>query len=70
MLPEMASHLYESGFKSKDAVYECLYKKSFMTVSEYRTHSWPDVKTNAWRGIEPTSGKHWRELPDDYMVPA
>ena len=26
--------------------------------------------TNAWRGIEKTSGKHWRELPDDYMVPA
>ncbi|MFC2015059.1 CoA-binding protein [Chloroflexota bacterium] len=21
-------------------------------------------------GIEKTSGKHWKELPDDYMVPA
>jgi hypothetical protein len=70
MLPEMARHLYEYGFKSKDEVYEWLYKKSFMTVGEYRTHSWPDVATNGWTGVEATSGKHWKELPDDYMVPA
>jgi hypothetical protein len=70
MLPEMARHLYEAGFKSKDAFYEWLYKKSFMNVAQYRTHSWPDVNTNGWKGIEPLSGKHWNELPDDYMVPA
>jgi hypothetical protein len=70
MLPEMARHLYECGFKSKDSFYEWLYKKSFTTVAEYRTHSWPDVNTNAWNGIEPTSGKRWKDLPDDYMVPA
>ena len=70
MLPEMAYHLYECGFKSKDDVYEWLYEKSFMTVAEYRTHSWPDVWTNAWRGIERVSGKPWKELPDDAMVPA
>jgi hypothetical protein len=39
-------------------------KKSFMTVAEYRTHFWPDVNTNAWRGIERTSGKRWSELPE------
>jgi hypothetical protein len=69
MLPEMAQHLYEYGFKSKDEVYEWIYKQSFTTMKEYRTHSWPDMRTNAWMGIERTSGKPWKELPDDYMVP-
>ncbi len=70
MLPEMARDLQQYGFKTKDEVYEWLYKQSFMTVSEYRTHQRPDVTTNAWRGIEPTSGKPWKELDEDYMVPA
>jgi hypothetical protein len=70
MVPEMARHLYEIGFKSKEEVYEWLWKKSFMTVKQYRDFSWPDFSTNGWLGIEPTSGKHWKELPDDYMVPA
>jgi len=70
MLPEMAQHLYECGFKSKEAVYEYLYKRSFMPLKEYRTHQRPDIMTNAWKGIERTSGKHWNELPEDYMVPA
>ncbi|MEE8419572.1 MAG: hypothetical protein V3S02_05610 [Dehalococcoidales bacterium] len=70
MLPEMAQHLYEYGFKSKDEIYEWLYKQSFTSMKEYKTHSWPDMRTNAWMGIEKTSGKHWKELPDDYMVPS
>jgi hypothetical protein len=70
ILPEMAQHLYEAGFKSKDEVYQWLYKASFMPLSEYRKHSSPDFKTSGWRGVEKTSGKPWRELPDDYMVPA
>ena len=70
MLPEMARHLYDSGFKSKDDIYEWLYRKSFTTVKEYRTHSWPDMRTNGWIGIEKSSGKPWKDLPDDYMVPA
>ena len=28
------------------------------------------MRTNAWLGIERTSGRHWKKLPDDYMVPA
>jgi hypothetical protein len=28
-----------------------------------------DFTTNGWLGIEKTSGKPWRELSDDYMVP-
>ena len=70
MLPEMAQHLYDCGFKTKASVYEYLYKRSFMPLSEYRTHQRPDIATGSWRGIEKTSGKPWRELPDDYMVPA
>jgi len=69
MVPEMAQHLYEYGFKSKDEVYEWLYKKSFEPLKEYRTRSWPDIGTNGWLGIEKTSGKHWKELDEDYMVP-
>lgn len=70
MVPEMARHLYECGFKSKEAVYEWLWKKSFMPVLQYKNFSWVDLTTNGWMGIEPISGKHWKELPDDYMVPA
>ena len=70
MVPEMARHLYEYGFKSKDAVYEWLYKQSFMTVEQYMKFSWVDLSTNGWMGVERTSGKHWRELDPNYMVPA
>lgn len=70
LLPEMARDLQLYGFKTKNEVYEWIYKKSFMTLKEYRTHQTPDVWTNAWKGIESTSGKPWKELPEDYMVPA
>ena len=70
MNPEMAKHLYEYGFKSKDEVYEWLWKRSFVPLSKYRHFSWVDLSTNGWIGIERTSGKPWKELPDDYMVPA
>ena len=70
MVAEMARHLYELGYKTKDEVYEYIYKKSFEPLGVYRTRSWPDFRRNGWMGIEPTSGKPWKELPDDYMVPA
>ncbi|MEK7353820.1 MAG: hypothetical protein AABZ77_04865 [Chloroflexota bacterium] len=69
MIPEMAQHLYQYGFKSKDEVYEWLYKQSFESVEKFKLRSGPDVETNGWMGIEKTSGKHWKELPDDYRVP-
>ncbi len=65
----MARALYDAGFKTKDSVYEWIQKSSYRTVAEYRTHSWPDVQTNAWNAVERTSGKPWKELPDDYKVP-
>ena len=69
MVPELARHLYDLGFKSKEAVYDWLYEKSKIPLGEYRNRSWPDLHTNGWLGIERTSGKHWKELSDDYMVP-
>jgi len=70
MVPEMARHLYDCGFKSKETVCQWLWKQSFEPVKNYRNRSWVDLGTNGWMGIEPTSGKHWKELDDDYMVPA
>jgi len=70
MVPEMAQHLYEIGFKSKEEVCEWIWKKSFIPLKEHKNYSWPDLTTDGWMGIEKTSGKHWKELPDDYMVPA
>jgi hypothetical protein len=69
MLPHMARHLYDYGFKTKDDIYEWLYRKSFAKLGEYQTHSWADIRTGGWMGRERQSGKHWKELPDDYMVP-
>ncbi len=69
MVPEMAQHLYDIGFKTKDDVYKWLYEKSKIPLAQYRNRSWPDESTNGWLGIEHTSGKHWKELPEDYMVP-
>jgi hypothetical protein len=70
MVPEMAQHLVDLGFKRKDDVYEWLWKKSFEPVKRYRNRSWPDFFRNGWLGVERTSGKPWKELPDDYLVPA
>ncbi len=69
MVPEMAQHLYEYGFKTKDEVYQWLWEQSKKPLAEYRNRSWPDFITNGWLGKEATSGKNWKELPDDYPIP-
>ena len=69
MVPEMAKHLWDIGFKTKEDVYNWLFEKSKVTAGEYRNRSWPDESTNGWLGIEHTSGKHWKEVTDDQMVP-
>ena len=68
--PQIAQDLYDYGFKTKKSVYEWIWKRSFVPVSNYRQRGMGDLITNGWLGIEKTSGKHWKELPDDYMVPA
>ncbi|MBN2074732.1 MAG: hypothetical protein JW762_04195 [Dehalococcoidales bacterium] len=70
MVHEMAYDLYRLGYKSKQEVLEYVWKKSFETLKTYRDRSWVDLTTNGWLGNEPLSGKPWKELPDDYMVPA
>jgi len=71
VLPQqMAQDLYDYGFKTKQSIYEWIWKQSFEPVGRYRMRGMPDFTTNGWLGIEKTSGKPWRELPDDYMVPA
>ncbi|MEK7354755.1 MAG: hypothetical protein AABZ77_09645 [Chloroflexota bacterium] len=70
LVPDMAKDMYDYGFKSKEAIYEYIWKKSFEPVKDYRMRGRPDYRTNGWMSIEKTSGKHWKELSDDYMVPA
>ncbi len=69
MIAELAHRLYEYGFKSKQEVYEWFWKATFEPVKDFRNRAGPDLTTNGWMGIEKTSGKHWKELDDDYMVP-
>ena len=70
MPPQIAQDLCDYGFKTKAAIYEWLWKRSFEPVSRYRMRGSADLTTNGWLGIEKTSGKHWKELSDDYLVPA
>ena len=69
ILPEMAQHLYEAGFKSKDDIYEWLYKASFIPYKEYKSRASPGWHAGAYHPIEKISGKPWDQLSDDYMVP-
>ncbi|MFC1954384.1 hypothetical protein ACFLVZ_00980 [Chloroflexota bacterium] len=69
MIAELAYRLYEYGFRSKQEVYEWFWKATFEPVKDYRLRAGPDLMTNGWMGIEKTSGKPWKELDDDYLVP-
>jgi hypothetical protein len=70
MVHEMAYDLYRLGYKSKKEVLEYIWNKSLEPLKDYRNRSWVDLMTNGWMGNESRSGKPWKELPDDYMVPA
>ncbi len=39
-------------------------------ISPYLKRGRPDFHTNGWMAVEKTSGKVWKELSEDYMVPA
>jgi hypothetical protein len=65
---EIAKHLWDLGYKTKNDVYEYIWKKGLEPLSEYRKRSWVDLTTNGWMGIDRQSGKPWKELPDDYMI--
>jgi len=70
MPPQIAQDMSDYGFKSKDEIYEWIWKRSFEPVKDFRMRGAQDFVTNGWLAIEKTSGKHWKELDDDYMVPA
>ena len=70
MPPQIAQDLCDYGFKSKESIYEWIWKKSFEPVAKFRMRGSQDFITNGWLATEKTSGKPWKELPDDYMVPA
>ena len=70
MPPQIAQDLCDYGFKTKDSIYEWIWKRSFEPVSEFRMRGAGDFVTNGWLGTEKTSGKPWKELSDDYIVPA
>jgi hypothetical protein len=69
MPQQIARDLYDYGFKSKHDIYEWIWKQSFEPVGKYRMRGTGDITTNGWLGTEPTSGKPWKELSDDYLVP-
>jgi hypothetical protein len=70
MPPQIARDLYDYGFKTKEEVYDWIWKKSFEPLKEFRMRGRSDILTNGWTGREKRSGKYWKELPEDYMVPA
>jgi hypothetical protein len=70
MIPEMAMDLYKYGFTTKQAVYDWLWKQSFIPMKQYRQYGWYDFTTSGGISKEASSGKAYKDLPDDYMLPA
>lgn len=66
--PGMAKSLYDYGFKKKADVYQWLYDTYFITRGQYYNSGAYDFSTAAGEKIEPTSGKKWKDLPDDYPL--
>ncbi|MGI5858524.1 MAG: hypothetical protein ACOX8P_04275 [Tepidanaerobacteraceae bacterium] len=69
MTPRMAMDLYDYGFKTKEDVYKWWWENSFVPMSEYKKQGWYDFRTNGGENIETTSGKKYKDLPDEYMIP-
>jgi hypothetical protein len=71
MTPPMARDLQRCGFKSKKAVYDWIWKKSFLSMEKMKKNAlWYNVVTNDGKNNEPTSGEPYWSLPNDYLVPA
>jgi hypothetical protein len=70
MHPNMAQSLKDAGFASKIAVLEWWWKASFIPVKLYRDNGHYDFNTTGGEKIEAPSGKKYKDLPDDYMIPS
>jgi hypothetical protein len=64
----MAISLYDYGFKKKADVYKWMYDTFLITKGELYNLGWWEHSTDGGRTIEPTSGKPWGTLPDDYKI--
>ncbi len=70
MVPEMAQDLKDYGFTSKQAVYNWFWENARLPMGEFKKYGWYDFQTSGGTKLEPTSGKPYKDLPDDYMTPA
>ncbi len=68
MHPDIALSLLNFGFKSKADLYNYVYDRTTMAVSDFKKNGWYDVLTNNGAAIEPTSGKAYNALAPDYKV--
>jgi len=69
VVPNVAISLYDYGFKKKADVYNWVASTYFVTKGELYNNGWWEHSTNGGLTIEPTSGKPWGTLPNDYKVP-
>jgi hypothetical protein len=69
MHSSMAQGLYDYGFKTKADVVNWFWKAGFISMGDFKKYGWYDMTTTSGNGIEPTSGKKYNQLPDDYMTP-
>jgi rubredoxin len=65
----VAQTLKDAGFNSKLEVLEFIWKNSFIPMKNFRNYGWYDFMTSGGANREVTSGKPYRDLPDDYMTP-
>jgi len=68
MCPDCATSLYNYGFKTKADFYNWVASRGSIPESAFKMYGYYDVLTNSGNAIEPTSGKAYNQLPDDYPV--
>ena len=61
-------NLYDYGFKTKASMDTWIRDNTVSTVGGYKRHGWWDFQTSGQVGsaVESTTGKLWRDLPDDF----
>jgi hypothetical protein len=67
--PNMAQSLKDYGFQSKTAVMQWLWDASKAPAGDFRKYGWYDFFTNAGSRIEQTTGKAYKDIPDDTLIP-
>ena len=67
--PFMAKDLHDAGFATKQAVYDWWWKATFDNMYNFHIDGSYNHETNGGLAIESTSGKPFKDLPDDYLIP-